>query len=113
MFEKLASGVLQIATPLGPRFLRLTFWQRLCFLWLFRHFPQLPQQVLATWQRRLVDDLCVRQQFVIFPRGHADAPVIGIIERRPPQMTSEPVPAGGKPVHSSVPPLAQDLRRSS
>lgn len=114
MFDKLASGVVQISTPLGPRFLRLSFWQRVYFLWLFRHFPQLPQQVLAAWQRRIVDDLCARQLFVTFPHGYADAPVIGIVERRPPQLVAEPAPRReAKPVRSSVSPLAQDLRRTS
>jgi hypothetical protein len=84
LLEKLFEGVLRVLTPLGPRYIKPSFAQRLLLLWIFRHFQVLPMQVLSTWQRRLVESLCARQRFVSLtqPDGH-DAPVLGTVERRP------------------------------
>ncbi|MGO8793948.1 MAG: hypothetical protein ACLQLC_03925 [Candidatus Sulfotelmatobacter sp.] len=82
--EKLAGGVVQVQTPIGPRFLMLSFPQRLYFLWMFRNFPILPQAVLSSGQQRMIDRLCSDQRFVsmAYADGLEDAPVIGTIERR-------------------------------
>ena len=50
--EKLVDGVVRIITPIGPRYIRLTLAQRAYFLWIFRHFDKLPQQVLSERQQR-------------------------------------------------------------
>ena len=46
-FEKLFAGVLRVLTPLGPRYIRPSFAQRIYLLWIFRHFKVLPLQVLT------------------------------------------------------------------
>src|SRR5258707_1046280 len=53
--DKLAEGVLQVDTPIGPRFVRLHFKQRAYLLWMFRNFPSLPHQVLSAREQRMVD----------------------------------------------------------
>ena len=91
--EKLIEGVVQVQTPIGPRYLKPSFFQRLYFLWIFRHFPILPVAVLSRIQQRLIDRLCSQQRFVsmAYASGMEDAPVIGTIERRP-QLAVEPLP---------------------
>ncbi len=85
LIDKLADGVVRVQTPIGPRYLMLSFLQRLYFMWMFRHFPILPHVVLSGWQRRMIDDLCSGQRFVsmAYADGMEEAPVIGTIERRP------------------------------
>ncbi len=83
--EKLSDGVVQVQTPIGPRYLMPSFLQRVYFLWIFRHFPVLPHAVLSTGQQRMVDRLCSEQRFVsmAYADGMDDAPVIGTVEKRP------------------------------
>ena len=83
--DKLADGVVQVQTPIGPRYLMPSFLQRVYFVWMFRHFPILPHAVLTSWQQRLIDRLCSEQRFVsmAYADGMEDAPVIGTVERRP------------------------------
>jgi hypothetical protein len=83
--DKLADGVVQVQTPIGPRYLMPSFLQRVYFVWMFRHFPILPHAVLSSWQKRLIDRLCSEQRFVsmAYADGMEDAPVIGTVERRP------------------------------
>ena len=81
--QKLAYGVLQVDTPIGPRYLRPEFFERASLLWTFRNFNSLPQQVLTGREQRMIDRLCLEHRFV--PMGaHSDQdkPVIGRIERR-------------------------------
>ncbi len=82
--EKLSEGVVQVQTPIGPRYLMPSFLQRVYFLWMFRHFPILPMAVLSRGQRGVIDRLCSEQRFVsmAYSSGIEDAPVIGTIERR-------------------------------
>jgi hypothetical protein len=82
--EKLASGVLRVQTPIGPRYIGPSFRDRIFLLWIFRHFDNLPQQVLAGWQRRFIERLCVEHHFIAIPHKNlTEAPVIGTLERRP------------------------------
>jgi hypothetical protein len=86
--EKLAGGVLEVDTPIGPRYVQPNFKQRACLLWIFRNFPSLPQQVLYAWERQLIDRLWSENKFVSMPAmGEPNKPVIGRIERR---MSSQP-----------------------
>src|SRR5947207_4828818 len=62
--QKLSDGVLRVLTPLGPRYIRPTFLQRIYILWIFRHFHVLPLQVLSRRQRALIESLCAQQSFV-------------------------------------------------
>jgi hypothetical protein len=99
--DKLAEGVLQVDTPIGPRFVRLNFTQRAYLLWMFRHFPSLPQQVLSPREQRMVDRMCEENGFASMPgMGTADAPVIGRIEKRSP--TADGVFPLRKPVTGSA-----------
>ncbi|MBZ5719310.1 MAG: hypothetical protein LAO03_02910 [Acidobacteriia bacterium] len=86
--EKLSSGVLCILTPLGPRYIKPSFLQRVYLLWIFRHFPILPPQVLSLRQQRLFDALCNDDRYVAEPNQFGDAPVLGTLERRPVIATS-------------------------
>jgi len=94
--EKLSDGVLRVMTPLGPRYIqKLTFWQRLYLIWIFRHFDVLPQQVLSGRQQNLIDTLCASHGFIAL-RHRNETPIIGTVERRPPIMVDEtPLPRKG------------------
>jgi hypothetical protein len=80
--QKLASGVLRVLTPLGPRYIQPSFGQRVYLLWIFRHFATLSPRVLTPRQQQLMDSLCAAQQFVSL-NAFDDAPVIGTLESRP------------------------------
>ena len=86
LIGKLSSGVLRVLTPLGPRYVKPAFWQRMYLMWTFRHFELLPLQVLNTRQRQLIDTLSAEQQYVSAAQdiGIEDAPILGTVERRPP-----------------------------
>lgn len=109
--EKLTSGVLRVLTPLGPRYIEPTFWQRVRLLWIFRNFEVLPLQVLTPWQQRLVDHLCAEHRFVSLSPTNwlEDAPVLGTVERRPP-VEVERAPEK-KPSVGEVTPFAADVRQ--
>jgi hypothetical protein len=83
--EKLAAGVVEVQTPIGPRYLLPSFLQRIYLLWMFRHFPVLPHAVLSGWQKRMIDRLCSEQRFAarVYTIAMDEAPVIGTIEHRP------------------------------
>ena len=94
--DKLESGVLQVRTPIGPRYIQPSLRQRIYLLWIFRHFHVLPQQVLSNWQQRLIYELCTEHRFVSLPyqNGGEDAPIIGTVERDPnlPQIWPSAIP---------------------
>jgi len=114
--DKLAGGVVRILTPIGPRYIELTFWQRVYFVWIFRYFDKLPQQVLSARQQRLVDSLCVEQKFIHLRATIDRAPLIGTLERLPLKQVEETVPR--RPVASvtdvaTASPLVPDLQQRS
>lgn len=81
--EKLTGGVLELDTPIGPRYVQPNFAQRAYLLWTFRNFFSLPQQVLRPWQLRLIDRLLSQNRFVsVSVVDSHDRPIIGRIERR-------------------------------
>jgi hypothetical protein len=91
-FEKLARGILEMDTPIGPRYLQPNFFQRALLMWTFRNFFSLPQQVLRPSERRLIDRLLTEDRFVSLSGADAtDRPVIGKVERRV-SATVEPLP---------------------
>ncbi len=101
--EKLAGGVLQVDTPIGPRFIQPNLFERALLLWTFRNFVSLPQQVLNLREQQLVNRLCSDQRFV--PMADAagrDKPLIGRIESRLPIMA--------KPSQSRKPTTARKSR---
>jgi hypothetical protein len=114
--EKLSDGVVQVQTPIGPRYVMPSFLQRIYFLWMFRHFPILPHAVLSTWQQRMLDRLCSEQRFVsmAYADGLEDAPVIGTVERRlTPKMGLESLPPRRPVVSESSTGLAAELQQRS
>jgi len=95
--EKLADGVLQVDTPIGPRFIQPNLIQRARLLWTFRNFLSLPQQVLSAREQRLIDCLCREQRFVpMADSAGVDKPLIGRIESRSPAQPEHP--SARKPV---------------
>ena len=81
--DKLAEGVLQVDTPIGPRFVRLRLTQRAYLLWMFRNFPSLPHQVLSLREQRMIERLYEENGFASMPgMGTSEAPVIGRIEKQ-------------------------------
>jgi len=114
--EKLSDGVVQVQTPIGPRYVMPSFLQRVYFLWMFRHFPVLPHAVLSTGQQRVLERLCSEQRFVsmAYADGMEDAPVIGTVERRlVPKMGPESLPPRRAVVSESSAGLAGELRQRS
>jgi hypothetical protein len=114
--EKLADGVVQVQTPIGPRYLMPSFLQRVYFLWMFRHFPILPHAVLSSAQQRMIDRLCSEQRFVsmAYADGMDDAPVIGTVERRPnPRMGPDSLPPRRPVASESSAGLAAEARQRS
>jgi hypothetical protein len=108
--EKFSSGVLRILTPLGPRYLSLSFAQRLYLMWIFRHFETLPIKVLSSHQRRMIESMCSNNQFVPLSVGFDDAPVLGTLEQRPPVPETVPPRRPSGSVRDAVTPLTADAR---
>ena len=102
MVEKIASGVLRVLTPLGPRYVRPTLSQRIYLLWLFRNFPALAPQILSRRQQRILDGICNQHGFIALSpqNGLYDTPILGTLERRP--TMDSPDPAAKIPVRSAV-----------
>lgn len=111
MIEKLFCGVLRVLTPLGPRYLRPTFKQRLYLLWVFRNFPTLPVKVLTGRQLRFIETLMAQDQFVSFGMGVDDAPLVGTLEQRPPVIEELPMRKPARSVSDAVRPFVADARR--
>ena len=111
VIEKLAAGVVQVQTPIGPRYLMLSFLQRVYFLWVFRNFPILPHAVLSGRQQQMIDRMCSEQVFAALPYidGMNEVPVIGTIEHRP-AVGPEPLPPR-RPVAREANPLAAEVRQ--
>ena len=83
--EKMFVGVLRVLTPLGPRYIKPSWAQRIYLIWIFRHFQILPLQVLTAGQRKFMDVLCVEPHFVpLIQANGVEAPILGTLERRPP-----------------------------
>src|ERR1700685_1625179 len=111
--EKLAAGVVQLQTPIGPRYVMPSFLQRVYLVWMFRNFPILPHAVLNGRQQRMIDRMCSEQRFasMAYADGMDEAPVIGTVERRPPARVG-PLPPR-RPVASEAPPLAAEAQQRS
>jgi hypothetical protein len=94
LIDKLSEGVLCIITPLGPRYIRPDFRQRLRLLWIFRHFHRLSQQVLNYNQQRFIETLCQSDRFVsgLRSNGLEEAPIIGTLEHRTPMPVEDAAP---------------------
>jgi hypothetical protein len=113
LIEKLAAGVVQVQTPIGPRYVMPSFLQRMYLVWMFRHFPILPHAVLNRRQQRMIDRMCSEQRFasMAYADGMDEAPVIGTVERRPPIGASQL--ATGRAVTGDSSSLAAEVRQRS
>jgi hypothetical protein len=111
--EKLVAGVVQVQTPIGPRYVMPSFLQRLYLLWMFRNFPILPYAVLNGRQQRMIDRMCSEQRFasMAYADGMDEAPVIGTVEHRPP-VGAEQLPLR-RPAASDASGLAAEVRQRS
>ena len=112
--DTLTDGVVRIITPIGPRYIQLTFWQRVYFLWIFRHFDKIPQQVRSAREQRVIDGLCVEQRYITLSSRNA-APIIGTLERVPLKQVEEELapkrPAGSVADAGAASPLVADLQQ--
>ena len=110
--NKLTDGVIELDTPIGPRYVQPNLLERAYLIWTFRNFFSLPPQVLRPWERRLIDRLWSENRFVsLSVVGAQDRPVIGRIERRA-AAKAEVVPIR-KPASSSKPPAAEHSREAA
>ncbi len=109
ILEKLKHGLLKVLTPLGPRYLKPSFLQRLYLIWIFRNFESLPSRVLSHRQRRIIDKMWAGNQFVASPQSNGvyDAPLIGTLEQRPEREGPADL-AGRESVSETVTPYATD-----
>jgi hypothetical protein len=110
LIEKLVAGVVEVQTPIGPRYVMpSSLLQRLYLLWMFRNFPILPHAVLSERQQRLIDRMCSEQSFASMAyAGGMEAPVIGTIEHRP--AIAQALPPR-RPVASESGGLAAEVRQ--
>jgi hypothetical protein len=95
LIEKLAAGVVQVQTAIGPRYVvPSTFFQRVYLVWMFRNFHILPHAVLSPRQQRLIDRMCSEQRFasIAYSDGMSEVSVIGTVEHRPPRVANSAPP---------------------
>ena len=114
LIEKLAAGVIQVQTPIGPRYITPSFLERVHLLWMFRNFPILPHAVLSPRQQRLIDRMCSEQRFasMVYGDGSGEVPVIGTVEHRPP-VGADSLPPRRPAASESSSALAAEIRQSS
>src|ERR1700722_238973 len=115
MIEKLAAGVVQVQTPIGPRYVVPPNWfQPAYLLWMFRNFPILPHAVLSRRQQRMIDRMCGEQRFasMAYADGMDEAPVIGTVEHRPP-IAANQLPPRRPSASESTRSLATEARQRS
>jgi hypothetical protein len=102
--EKLIDGILQLDTPVGPRYVQPRLWQRAYLIWMFRNFNSLPVKVLRPWESRLIGELRKENQYVSrLPVEAATRPVIGIIECAQTPANVVPIRKSASGVKSAVP----------
>jgi hypothetical protein len=114
LMEKLTDGALRVLTPLGPRCVKPSLWQRIYLLWVFRNFHTLPVTVLSDSQKKRIERICAEHGFISQhgPLDSADFAILGTLEQRP--AVSEYLP-GRRPaasVRDSVAPFAADQGQS-
>lgn len=114
LIEKLAAGVVQVQTPIGPRYVLPSFIQRVYLLWMFRNFPNLPHAVLNGRQQRMIDRMCSEQRFasMAYADGIGELPVIGRVEHRP-AVGVEQLPPRSPATSDTVGGLAAEARQRS
>ncbi len=111
--EKLYEGVLRVLTPLGPRYVKPSFLERIYLFWIFRNFPTLPVNVLSTTQKKRIERICAGHGFLshIGTYPEADFPVLGTLEQRPALAETAQGQRSAASVGDSVGPFAADRHR--
>jgi hypothetical protein len=114
LIDKLAAGVVQVQTPIGPRYVMPSFLQRVYLLWMFRNFPILPHAVLSRREQRLIDRMCSEQSFasMAYTDSLDEAPVIGTIEHRPP-IAASALPPRRPPASTVAESMAAEIQQRS
>ena len=59
---KMTADCLRVVTDSGPRYVQLSFAERLRAAWVFRNFAFLPQQVLSAREQRWFMEVCSEQR---------------------------------------------------
>jgi len=115
LLEKLAEGVLRVQTPLGPRFVRPVFGERVYLLWLFRNFPALPANVLSRRQQRRIEGMCQKHGFISqFGASHGEEfAVLGTLEQRVPAQEAPVARDIAANIRSAVSSLTADAQQES
>ncbi len=113
--EKLSDGMLRVLTPLGPRYLKPSFSQRIYLLWLFRNFPTLPVKVLNSRQLRWIDAICAEHRFLSFPQNRlGEIVILGTLEQAPAADAANlPPRRPSARVTDAVAPFASDMQQRS
>jgi len=115
LLEKLVEGVLRVQTPLGPRFVRPVFAERVYLLWLFRNFPALPANVLSRRQQRRIEGMCLKHGFIsqVGASHGEELAVLGTLEQRPPAQEAPVVRDTAASIRSTVSSLTADAQQES
>jgi hypothetical protein len=115
LLEKLAEGVLRVQTPLGPRFVKPVFIERVYLLWVFRNFPALPANVLSRSQQQRIERMCQRHGFVsqFGPKQAEDFALLGTLEQRPPAQETPWARAVPASISAAVSGFAADAQQQS
>jgi hypothetical protein len=112
--EKLTDGALRVLTPLGPRCVKPSLWQRIYLLWVFRNFHTLPVSVLSNGQKKRIERMCAEHGFISQhgPVESADFAILGTLEQRPTVSEYLPPRRPAASVRDSVGPFAADQGQS-
>jgi hypothetical protein len=103
--KEAGAPLLELHTGTGVVYVCPSPWQRIRLQWAFRHFRELPFQVLSRWDQRLIERLF--QSAVVTPPARvARTTVLGVVENvhpKPPAsaarvVTMQPQPASAKSV---------------
>ena len=115
LLQKLAQGVLRVQTPLGPRFVRPVFAERVYLLWLFRNFPALPANVLSRRQQRRIETMCQRHGFISqFGASYGEEfAVLGTLEQRVPAQETASATDARSSIRGAVSPFTADVQQQS
>jgi hypothetical protein len=87
--QETGAQLLELRTASGPVYVRPTRWQRIRLQWAFRHFHELPLQVLSRRDQRLIEKLS--QSAVVTPAlPVTGTSVFGVVENLSPKAPSAP-----------------------
>ena len=110
--KKLLSGVLELDTASGTRYLEPDLVQRVRLLWTFRNFVSLPHQVLHAGELQLIDRLLEENRSISRQTlATHERPIIGRVEGRVER--PEPEPAENLPTRKPAASVVGDRNREA